>query len=364
MALYREILDRRNVASAGTFPHAVNSILWPFGTISLSCGPGMQLVRPAHDNRRKQNEMEQDEGGFVSASHPAPSLISILSWGGIGDTIRNISLIPHETLFRRFGIRSRVFYMHWSRTDFNVSTGPPNPSWFEDLVSRCPSLLWKGEVQEYGGPGRYVNLALRRGIRLLDGGPRYFPFVPTLTEHERAALPEPARGARVAVQTHLSGMKTKQWGPENWKRYLRDLLAAEPALEIFLFDSDKRVVDLCIDERIQTTHGFNIPQSIVLLQRCDLLVSIDSWTKYVAAAHHIPQVLIIPDQRAEYPQLTPEKLLGDELAGIYGRADTEVIGLSVGPPATLTLPTLTELAPEELLTRTKLRLNALRTSTR
>jgi len=56
-------------------------------------------------------------------------------------------------LFRRFGTRTRIYYMHWTRTNFRAETGPPDPKWFEDLVARCPSLSWGGEVQSYGGLG-------------------------------------------------------------------------------------------------------------------------------------------------------------------------------------------------------------------
>jgi ADP-heptose:LPS heptosyltransferase len=154
-------------------------------------------------------------------------------------------------------------------------------------------------------------------------------------------------------------MKTKEWGMQNWQRYLEALVAAEPDIDIFLFDADARVAELCVNERIRTTSGYSIPQSIVFLQTCDLLVSIDSWTKYIAAAHGIPQVLIVPEQRSEYPQLTPEKLLREELAGIYGRHDTEVIGLTAGPSPTLTLSRLGDLAPECLLTETRRKLSTL-----
>jgi ADP-heptose:LPS heptosyltransferase len=286
--------------------------------------------------------------------------ISLLSWGGIGDTLRNISQVPHEAIYRRTGLRSRVFYTHWTRTSFNVSTGPPDPAWFRDIVERCPSLVWCGEVERYNGIGRWVNLALRRGIGLLSGRTRYFPFVPRLSQSEHGALPPRSERRRVAVQTHLSGMRTKAWGTANWRRYLTALLSSHPAVEIFLFDADPNVSELCIDERVQTTRRFNIPQSIVFLATCDLLVSIDSWTKYIAAAHDIPQVLVVPDQRTEYPDLSPDRLLRQELDGIYGRSDTEVIGISRSASPKLTLPSLAQLTPDELLAATHRGLERLR----
>ena len=90
----------------------------------------------------------------------------------------------------------------------------------------------------------------------------------------------------------------------------------------------------------------------MFLATCDLLVSIDSWTKYIAAAHDIPQVLVVPDQRTGYPDLTAERLLARELDGIYGRSDTTVIGISREPSPKLTLPSLTDLTPDDLLAAT------------
>jgi ADP-heptose:LPS heptosyltransferase len=274
--------------------------------------------------------------------------------------LRNIALVPHQEIYRRTGLKCCVFYRHWTLTHFNVSTGPPDPAWFEDIVRRCPSLTWGGEVRTYAGLGRFVNLGVRLGLRLISRSPVYFPFELRLTDEERAALPAPTGRLRVAVQTHLSGMKTKQWGVANWSRYLAALLEAEPEIEIFLFDGDERVQELCLDERIRSTSRYAIAQSIVFLQSCDLLISIDSWTKYIAAAHRIPQVLVVPDQRTEYPQLTPEKLLGVELAGIYGRADTDALGISSGPPPQLTLASIDQLTPDELLVATLRRLTSLR----
>lgn len=297
---------------------------------------------------------------FASHERRSTAPISLLSWGGIGDTLRNIAQVPHREIPRRTGIRCRVFYTHWTRTSFNVSTGPPDPVWFEDIVDRCPSLVWCGEVEHYTGTGRWVNLAVRRSLRLLSGRTRYFPFDLRLTEAEGAALPALGQRVRVAVQTHLSGMQTKAWGAENWRHYLSSLLLAWPDIEVFLFDADPAVGELSADQRVKTTQGFNIPQSIVFLASCDLLVSIDSWTKYIAAAHDIPHVLVVPDQRAEYPELSAERLVGHELDGIYGRSDVDFIGISSGQPAALTLPSLSRLRPDELLARTERQLARVR----
>ena len=278
--------------------------------------------------------------------------LSIISWGGIGDTLRNLSLVPHEALFRRFGIRSRVYYVHWKKTGALAHALPPEAAFFEEIVSRCPSLRWCGEVEGHRGAGRWVNRALREAIKKLNGNtPRYFPFEIPLTESERAALPaKSSDGWTLGIQTHLSGMKTKRWGIENWRAVLEGLLCAYPDLSIRLFDSDPQVESLCTNLRIQNTRGLNICQSIHWVGECDFLISVDSWSKYVAAWQRIPQLILVPDQRSEYPGLTPQKLVHEEFAGIFGNPRNTIIGLS-GPAQapTLSLKNIAELSPEVLL---------------
>lgn len=279
-------------------------------------------------------------------------LLSIVCWGGVGDTLRNISLVPHEFLFQKFGIRCGVLYIHWSRVGSLAHALPPEAPFFEEMVSRCPSLRWDGETDAHRGLGRVVNRVLREVLKKFNGNrPPYFPFEIPLSEREQAGLPSPFPGTlTLGIQPHISGMKTKQWGLENWRSVLEDLLAANPKLSILLLDADPQVADLCFDPRIQSTLGLNICQSIHLVGRCDFLVSVDSWSKYVAAWNRIPQLVIVPDQRSEYPSLSAQKLVRDEFAGIYGEPLNRVIGIT-GPldaPA-LSLNCMAELSPRSLV---------------
>ena len=288
--------------------------------------------------------------------------LSIVSWGGIGDTLRNLSLVPHVALYRRFGVRCRVVYIHWRRVGSLEHAEPPEASFFEEIVARCPSLRWAGETESHHGHGRWVNRLLREAIKKLHGNiPPYFPFEIPLTPSERAQLPALDPGAlTVGIQTHLSGMKTKRWDLENWRAVLEGLLAANPRLSILLLETDPRVADLHLDSRVHSTLGLNICQSIHLAGRCDFLVSVDSWAKYVAVARRIPQLVIVPDQRSEYPSLTAHKLVREEFAGIYGRPGNRVIGLSGSSrePA-LSLPCMAELSPHFLTQQIQEALDAL-----
>ena len=276
----------------------------------------------------------------------------ILCWGGVGDTLRNISSIPHEFIYRVFGYRCPAVYKDFTGIPL-FGTTPAEP-YFADIVARCPSLRWVGRTEKHGGVGQLTNRALREILALLNGGQRrYYPFTIRLSDAERAALPPKSSAFTVGIQTHLAGMQTKAWGVHNWHRYCRALLASDPELRIIIFDSDERVTQLAVDQRVQTTARLNIAQSINLVATLDFLVSIDSWAKYAAVWNNIPQLLVVPDQRADYPQLTPERLLSSELQGVYGHPKVRTIGLVDQPEPKLTLPELGQLSPEHLLEQTR-----------
>jgi hypothetical protein len=289
-------------------------------------------------------------------------LLSIVSWGGIGDTLRNISLVPHEFLFRKFGLRCGVVYVHWTRTGALAHALPPEAGFIEAMVSRCPSLYWAGETEQHRGLGRWVNRALRELLKKAHGNtPPYFPFEIPLSEPEKAQLPAKVPGGfTVGIQTHLSGMKTKRWELGKWQAVLDRLLCSNPRLSILLLDADPQVAGLCTNSRIQSALGLNICQSIHLVGCCDFMVSVDSWAKYVAAWNHIPQLVIVPDQRSEYASLTAHQLVHCEFAGIYGNPLNSIIGLS-GPPdaPSLSLSSMAELTPEFLAQRIQERLDRL-----
>ena len=281
--------------------------------------------------------------------------LSILCWGGIGDSLRNLSLVPHQFLHRHLGLRCAIFYRHWSKTGAHAHALPPESSFFQEMVARVPSLRWVGEVDEFRGGGRLVNRALRDLLKFSHGGEaRYFPFSIALRPEEEAALPPSADWPLIGVQTHLNGMHTKRWALEKWARFLELLLAHPLRCRVLLLDSDPAVAQLCTDARVTHTAGLNLWQSIAMFDRFDLVVSIDSWSKYVAAWRRLPQVVVVPDQRAEYPGLGAEKLARDEFSGIWRERQNRIIGLE-GPRRAprLTLPSLADLSPGRLFAETE-----------
>jgi ADP-heptose:LPS heptosyltransferase len=190
---------------------------------------------------------------------------------------------------------------------------------------------------------------IREIVKLTNGGqPRYFPFAPVLSPEEEVALPAPIDGPLFGIQTHLAGMKTKRWGMENWRVFLEGLLESDPSLRVVLLDNEAGVTKLAFSDRIVTTLGWNISQSIRLVQRLSFLLSVDSWAKYIAVANGIPQIVIVPDQRTEYPITTAEWSLQNVFPGFLDDSRVTLIGLEQNPPR-LTLPRMADLTPEELL---------------
>jgi hypothetical protein len=277
-------------------------------------------------------------------------MLTILCWGGIGDTLRNIGLVPHAWIYRTFGYRCRVVHRNWRDCGCLPHAGAPELEFFKDLIERIPSLEWRGESGEHRGLSRLLNRGVRDLLTLVHRGlPRYYPYEIRLTPEERAAIPAKQPGLSIGIQTHLMGMKTKRWGTANWRRVLELILNEYPVSQIHLLDTAPEVETLCFDPRIRSTRGMNIAQSMVLCQQLDLLVSVESWAKYIAATYRIPQVLIVPDMRSEYGGSTADRLSKVEYIGILGRPENRWIGLGGTPgKRTLTLANIGDLTPEAL----------------
>jgi hypothetical protein len=277
-------------------------------------------------------------------------MLKIVSYGGIGDTIRNLGRTPHTFLYRTFGMPSTVIHINSRIIGSFEYTHPPKPEFVEALIKRCPSLRWGGEVVSSRQAGVAADKILRESLRFLNGGQaRYFPFEFTLTPEELASI-RPPPGACMGIQTHLSGMKTKKWGLDRWKKFLELLIEKYPEASFVLLDTDPEAEKLVISERISTTLGYNLAQSIHLFRYFSFLISIDSWTKYVAAWRKIPQVIIAPDVQSEYIYSTPHQLLRSDFLGIFGHASNLVIGLDRDPQgnARHTLNSMDDLTPEYL----------------
>jgi hypothetical protein len=289
-------------------------------------------------------------------------MFTVLMYGGIGDTLRNLSVFPHQYIYDKWRIRTKTFYKHWKLTGEHQYASPPGTEFFHAMTDRFPSLCWGGETTSHHGMPAICNRLVREVIKLANKGePFFFELRPTLSLSESAALPKWENKPVIGIQTHLLGTKTKEWGIPNWRLFLQMLLQQYPSAQLVLIEPSDAVADLIVAPNITTTTHLNLYQLIHLFKSFDLVVSVDSWAKYVAAWNKTPQVIVVPDQRSQYPSLTADELLGLQFFGIFGKERNRTIGLerTASGRGLLTLDKMAELSPENLLRETMEKLQIL-----
>ena len=283
----------------------------------------------------------------MASSPPSPHFFAILSWGGIGDTLRNLSQYPHAALHRRFGWQLPVVHQPWQEIGCREDALPPGPAAIRDLVERCPSLTWGG-VGTLNPLAKNLSRVARLGLLASHlGSPPLFPMQILLADTEKAGLPTLNDNFNIGVQTHLMGMPSKIWPVEKWRHFLALLRKKHPHAHIHLIEPSPRAEELLLDDRFHSYSHYHLAQSIQLVRQMSYVISVDSWVKYVAAWDRVPQSIIIPDQRADYPKLTATSLLKHEFATLKTLREVRLIGLD-RKTNQLNLPTLSEVDPEKL----------------
>jgi hypothetical protein len=79
--------------------------------------------------------------------------LTIPTWGGLGDVLREISLLPVEFAFQRFGLRTRIRHLPPGVGKFREEAACPDAEIVRNLVMRLPAYQWAGE----GVSARYVK---------------------------------------------------------------------------------------------------------------------------------------------------------------------------------------------------------------
>jgi hypothetical protein len=112
----------------------------------------------------------------------------------------------------------------------------------------------------------------------------------------------------IVVQTHLDGLPAKRWAVKTWRGVLSGLRDRYPGACIHVLDPAGAPL---AGEGIVVQDRLIFPQAIRLVERCSLLVSVDSWSKYVAGWRNIPQLVIVPDQTPDSSEpSTPDASAG------------------------------------------------------
>ncbi|MCX6969372.1 MAG: hypothetical protein NTV93_04350, partial [Verrucomicrobia bacterium] len=201
-----------------------------------------------------------------------------------------------------------------------VDAGAPSEEAVKALLDRCPAIHWDGV-----GPVSRYQKYLARGLRALVE-----PFHPGLfdpgfvwrTEDEvRMDLAK----EHIVIQTHLEGLPAKRSPAENWRAVIKGVRDRHPEAAIHVLDPAGASLagkGIIIQDRL------TFPQAIRLVERCSLLISVDSWSKYVAGWKNIPQLVIVPDQTSDYPQLTASAVWRHSFRGLHKNKNLTLLGLA------------------------------------
>ena len=126
------------------------------------------------------------------------------------------------------------------------------------------------------------------------------------------------------IQSHLEGLPAKRWPVERWREVIAGVNLLHPAACIHVLDPAGASL---AGEGVVVHDQLAFPQAIRLVERCSLLISVDSWSKYVAGWKHIPQLVIVPDQTPDYPQLTASTVWRHSFRGLHNDKNVTVLGL-------------------------------------
>lgn len=266
--------------------------------------------------------------------------IPIICSGGIGDTLLQISGLPISIL-GQFGVRFSIFY-----------EDKDHPAWkilqiFLESIQYCQLCERNPTKFEY----RIRNI-LDKFTR--QSSYLYAPPIPCGTKESGF------QGRRILIQTHLDGhhghthVTAKIWSLERWCDLFFELQKLGWSIELLewnevAFLSIKNRCSFISDARRQT-----LLETIQLINRCQCVVSVDSWTKYVAAWRKIPQVVIVPDLRKGYTPVF-EKISATQVAnrwfkGLTNSRSTRLIGLEkIHGEYAYTLSSIAELTVQDIL---------------
>jgi hypothetical protein len=200
------------------------------------------------------------------------------SFGGIGDCLR-LLVLYHGSLLHAIN-RGRT-PVRW-----NDGGTAGNRLVEESIINRIP--------------GFYAARKEERFVSLLDH-PRYqrfFRWTRTpihfrLTPEEEAGLPKLSTGKpSIAICPHHNGLACKKL-PYPAINKLLALLRARLDAEYYIFD--ERIEASSVDA--PCIGGLNLTQAMVLMERFDAAISVDSWQKYIMGMHGKPQTVLVVDFR-------------------------------------------------------------------
>ena len=296
----------------------------------------VQGAQPCGEGSRSGDQPQADPAGADAedgAHQPIPERSGVMcnglgqmrnsEWGmSLSFTVRHL---PHELA----GVRA--------------DAGAPSAEAVQDLLSRCPGIHWDGvgavpQFQKY----------LTRGLRALIEPFHPGLFDPGFVWRAEDEVPLDTARRNIVVQTHLEGLPAKRWQLENWRAVVNGVRDRNPDACIHVLDPAGTAL---ADESVVVQDRLTFPQAIRLVEQCSFLISVDSWSKYVAGWKNIPQLVIVPDQTPDYPQLTASSVWRYSFRGLHKNRNLKLLGLVPDGTkhARYTFGPMSDLQPQDVL---------------
>jgi len=248
-------------------------------------------------------------------------VLPVICQQGIGDTFLILSRVPIR-LLGKFGMRFNVFYTSVSHPALQAIVP------FLENISYCTLLSRQPTSRELFLFSKLMSLSLRTNML----------WTPPIDLHAKASKNGLNSGQKkILLHSHLDGhhgrkgINAKIWPISNWISLCSALhsLNYEVALleyDAFSYDRIKIACPFVTDGIKASLH-----ETVVSMAEYDLVFSIDSWTKYAAFWHKLPQVVVVPDLSVGFcgfEHLTADWVAKWWFQGIITDRNSKVIGLS------------------------------------
>lgn len=246
-----------------------------------------------------------------------PRYLKIHLHSGIGDCIKTLTCnYPLLSLSKKYGTEIIATYGGEGTNDCGWESLIKNElinhiQGFSYVSKKEYELLKHPTVESFFKNGA-KNLLLESYLPLQFKKTKTF-----LTKHVR----------RIAIQTDSNDGR-KKYPIENWAEIIKEILKKHKNTHVYLFDAPKRrdYIDNNIDtthERVYNMAGKELWESISLLQQMDLLISPDSYSKYIALCSRVPAILLC----CELEYISVDDMLEFCFKGIYNNDNYQLLGL-------------------------------------
>ena len=242
-------------------------------------------------------------------------MLKIQTWGGWGDVLREICLLPVFRFPWSIGVR----HLPPELTGVHVDARVPSVEAVKDLLERSPGVHWDGVGQVSRGQ-KYLARGLRAVLEPFHAG----LFDPGFVWRSEDEIVMDSAKNHIVIQTHLEGLPAKRWPVENWREVINGVRTRNPDACIHVLDPAGAAL---ADNGIVVQDRLTFPQALRLVEQCCFLISVDSWSKYVAAWKNIPQLVIVPSQTSDYPQLTASTIWRYSFRGLHKNKKLTLLGL-------------------------------------